>query len=188
VCILPTAATSHRAHTSAARSHDCSAPFSLEDASLLSQIALPQEWRKFDDLDAARNCARALKCSIALLIVAVIPRPAGSAEQRNTPKFTPARFHSTTSNACAYSMRDGVKPTRHPHTRGTPHLLLTAPLWADSRIAPNPSATSQRSLTAPMSPMSVVQAATSVFAGRRASTSRRYFMNRPLRGPLNTMR
>jgi predicted acyl esterase len=164
VCILPTAAHESVAATQRALRDRMTAArrLALEDASLLSQDPLLPGRSGENSMISTprRNCARALKCSIALLIVAVITARAGTdpLSSEIPQKFTPSEVSfDYVKRVAMIPMRDGVKLyTLILIPRGAqraPILLTRTPMGQTRGSLQIQAPTSQRSLTAPMSPM-----------------------------------
>jgi len=201
VCILPTAAHESVAATQRALRDRMTAArrLALEDASLLSQDPLLPGRSGENSMISTprRNCARALKCSIALLIVAVITARAGTdpLSSEIPQKFTPSEVSfDYVKRVAMIPMRDGVKLyTLILIPRGAqraPILLTRTPYGADSRIAPNPSAHLAEVIdSTDVADEAVVQGGyirvLQDVRGKYKSEGD-YVMNRPLRGPLNT--
>src|ERR1700722_15642940 len=120
----------------------------LEQVSLLSQDPLlPASGRKPMISTPRRNCARDLKCIMALLFAAVISARAGTdpLSSEIPQKFTPSEASfDYVKRVAMIPMRDGVKlytliliPRSALRTQ---NLLPRTPSGADPRISRNPSA------------------------------------------------
>src|ERR1700722_3086477 len=170
----------------------------LEQVSLLSQDPLlPASGRKPMISTPRRNCARDLKCIMALLFAAVISAQAGTdpLSSEIPQKFAPSEgSFDYVKRVAMIPMRDGVKLyTLILIPRGAqraPILLTRTPYGADSRIARNPSAHLAKVIdSSDVADEAVIQGGyirvLQDVRGKYKSEGD-YVMNRPLRGPLNT--